>query len=226
MSEEGHDLKLPFRMAVSGSTASGKTHFVRTIIGKLLHRGDIRLDDILIFSPTQGLSGDYAMFPTQHVFDNFDQDTMEMILTKQREILKTYGRKRLPNALVIIDDFASEPRFWHSPTINRIAMSGRHLNVSLMLLVQRWKAIPRSTRLNLSDALLFKPMNRSEYDQLAAELSDQRSRDAFRDCMERVWLEPYHYIWLDLRARHNRVGCGVVDLQGDIIRDPVENLTL
>lgn len=73
--------------------------------------------------------------------------------------------------LIIVDDFAADPFVMKSAALVDVAFSGRHKNISLIILTQKYIRVNTNIRTNLSLACLFRPTNRQEMDAIADEQS-------------------------------------------------------
>ena len=193
-----------FRMAVVGSTKSGKTNVIKNLfLRKELLKKNFRDDDVFVFSKTLHVNDDYDDFKTANKFDTFDQGMIKEIIQDQKDLIKSVKKHRTPHIVIILDDFAADPRFWSSPVLNDLCVSGRHIKISIVMIVQRWKAIPRTCRLNLNLLLWFRSSNQSEIDQVADEVVLKKYRKDFVNRVESVFDIPFSFLVFHLHNKTN-----------------------
>ena len=117
----------PFRLAVCGSSGSGKSSLlVNLLITRYEH------------------------------YDTCDEEEIERILHEQREDIIEIGLDKAPKLLVIFDDCIAEKNIG-SNTIKKLFTQGRHYNASVAILSQSYMRIPRDIRLQLSHLCIFLP---------------------------------------------------------------------
>jgi hypothetical protein len=208
--------KPPYRMGVVGSSGSGKTNVIKNLFlrPKMLSRYH-RPNDIFVFAKTLDVSGDYDPFETVNKFNEFDPELIIDIMTEQKRLVSTKNGKA-PQIVMIFDDFASDPRFWSSPVLTELCMSGRHLNISVVMIVQRWHALPRGCRLNLNMILWFRSSNQSEIDQVSDEMVLKKKKKDFVSAMEEVFEVPFAFVVFHLHNNsRNRLTKGFTPVSLD-----------
>ena len=141
--EEKHHIKLPFRMAVSAPSGSGKTNFIMNLIS-LFSEGDGTFNDITV------------------VTRNADEPLYNYLKKIAPKIDVKEGVKSLPildkmnkklNHLVIVDDLVLDKD--QSPIINYYIRC-RKLNCSIVYLSQSFYDIPSIIRKNCSYMVILK----------------------------------------------------------------------
>ena len=124
--------KLPIRSIILGPSGSGKTVLLQSMILDLYRDCFSR---IYIFSPS--INVDHTWIPVKsyienHMkvshtekepiyFDHYDPEALANILDIQHKItmyMKSQGKPKMFQILVIVDDFADDPKFVHSSSNN------------------------------------------------------------------------------------------------------------
>lgn len=149
-----------FSMIVYGRRRSGKTFQLRQFI----HDIRKRFTDVYLFSDTAHLQDeDYSYVPEKNRIRGLDENRMEEILDKQREIIemnKTRKKKDCIKStpLILLDDIISDPKVRHSPVLNSLYTLGRHTHISVVTLTQEIGGkfgVPRVLRSNADCVIGF-----------------------------------------------------------------------
>jgi len=123
-----------------GIRRSGKTVMLRYLLSEL---GD-RLDNhkAYLFSSTAEISPEqYDFLPDKAKFPNISELEFDLgeIVGKQKAAIKLFHEEKEPEPdpiLIILDDCVSENIVRHSPSLNTLAVSGRHIKISVVILSQ------------------------------------------------------------------------------------------
>ena len=165
-----------FCMVIAGSSGSGKTTFLYSIVTKNKKKGVRQsykkvFNNIYVISPTIG-NGSMKNDP----FDKLAEDKKNKSLTA--DVLNELEEKLEENkaedkhSLIIFDDVGSQLR--KSASIEKklvqLVQNRRHLYCSMIFLVQKFRDIPTGIRNNLSHLTIFKPKNRPEREAIMKEL--------------------------------------------------------
>jgi hypothetical protein len=132
--DPSNDLPENFFIIMYGLRRSGKTTMLRYMLWEMQDR--LQEFEIYLFSGTAEVSPeDYEYIPKKSKFPNVKE--MEMDL--QRLISKQKKRKKEKDEtcmLLIFDDVVSESVVRHSDSLNFLAVGGRHINISVVILSQ------------------------------------------------------------------------------------------
>lgn len=136
------DLLLPddFFILMYGIRRSGKSVMLKYMLSEL----DNKLQDheVYLFSGTAEVNPEqYDYVPPKARFPNIAELEVELsqIVGKQKQKIKEFheGRGDEPSSILIIfDDCVSENSMRHSPSLNALAISGRHMKISVVILSQ------------------------------------------------------------------------------------------
>ena len=158
-------LELPFLATVCGRRGSGKTNLVRWLLRTIARCGQVR--DVWVFTSTAFTGAWQETVGESRVYENFDEELLNGILQRQAAA-RAAGR---PNeALLILDDVLGSMSFTSS-VWKLLASTGRHYNLSVILVSQHYHAIPPLVRLNSDYFVVLGPTSerawRSAYQEFA-----------------------------------------------------------
>lgn len=150
-------------MLISGMTNSGKTHYVLDLLESEYKN---KFDYVIIVCPTFHYNKTYER---KFIYD--DQDVIPLIVGNKlndvlEELFKRYrNSKSLVRAdeqtLIIIDDCANlHDAKLKATALTKLAFHGRHANISTWILTQKYNAIVKDFRENVSVLVLFYDKNK------------------------------------------------------------------
>lgn len=139
-------------MLISGITGCGKTHFVLDLL-ETEYRN--KFDYIIIVCPTFLYNRTY-----DRKFINSDPDIIPLVINdKLNDVLNKLIEKykdKVEQTLIIIDDCANlYDAKLKATALTKLAFHGRHLNLSLWILTQKYNAIVKDFRENIRMLVLF-----------------------------------------------------------------------
>ena len=183
----------PFRAIISGSSHSGKTNLVYNLITKA-YAG--YFNRIIVMSPNLYIDPLYTRFVEEYalneddLFTEFDEEALEQLVAAQAESSERSDKgKPTEDVLLIIDDLGMDIR--ESKALKVILTRGRHLGISIMLVLQKFSMVPPVVRTNASDYIFTRQNNNKEWGNITSELP-----------INKIWAEeitskPYNFIWVD-----------------------------
>ncbi len=165
-----------FNMLITGSSGSGKSTFLYSIMSKRKKNG-IRqsyrgvFDKVYIISPTMGkdsIKNDpFKSIPENQIWRSLTKDGLDEL----DEVLDE-NRKEGFNSIVILDDVGSQIK--KSAAIEKkltsMMQNRRHQFTSYITLLQRLRDANTGIRNNLSHFVTFRPKNRPESEAITNEL--------------------------------------------------------
>jgi len=165
-----------FNMLITGSSGSGKSTFLYSIMSKRKKNG-IRqsyrgvFDKVYIISPTMGknsISNDpFKTIPENQIWRSLSKDGLDEL----DEMLDENRAEGL-NSVVILDDVGSQIK--KSAAIEKkltsMMQNRRHQFASFITLLQRLRDANTGIRNNLSHFVTFRPKNRPESEAITNEL--------------------------------------------------------
>ena len=138
--------------------------------------------------------------------ENLDQYPNFMDLLKHDftppDFCPYFFQKKPPSLLLIIDDMASTPIYTNSlGELVNLQMRCRHLRCSVWNLIQAYKLIPRSIRLNSHIMMLFPCKSPLMIKEIADTCSNNYSPEEFIQLFQYATKDkPYHFLYMDART--------------------------
>jgi len=196
-------IKLPCNISIAGNTMCGKTHLLKKLLREQLIP---QLEYLIILAPTCAISDDYLEFQENTiperglVVQKFEDPSMfkniiSEIVESQDHLLRNYPKKRIPSIMIILDDCVGLPILQFKGIIDKLSTASRHYNISLVVLVQRITALPRTFRLNTKFMILFNCSNFTELERYIEEYVPKKYKKLINDHMEEIFNVPYNYIF-------------------------------
>ena len=144
----------PWLSLFVGAKHSGKTQCIKYVCRAYAHI----FASIIVFCPT-ALTGAYDFLPKKAVFEDYDPEVMRGIMARQEEYSRS-GKK--VHVLCIFDDaLSSETIAWEKrkqSELSRLWSANRHWNLSVIVVTQSLKRVPRLLRDNIDFACIFRVM--------------------------------------------------------------------
>jgi GTPase SAR1 family protein len=203
----GEHIKEPFPnqsffWVICGRAGSGKTSL---LINALSAKNDNRIyrkvfDKITLVMPKNSRrsikNNPLDDLPADQQFEKFGTDVMTKIKEIREEFDELDKKKKRPrNQLLILDDVTAYLKDDPSSLIE-LATNRRHLKLSIILLVQFIRAIPRPVRFQVTTITFFKPSN-----ELDAKIIEEEylnlPKTVFKDLTRFVWTNAHDYLMLD-----------------------------
>jgi hypothetical protein len=203
----GDHIKEPFPnhsffWVICGRAGSGKTSL---LINALAAKNENRIyrkvfDKITLVMPKNSRrsikNNPLDDLPPDQQFEKFGTDVMTKIKEIREEFDELDKKKKRPrNQLLILDDVTAYLKDDPSSLIE-LATNRRHLKLSIILLVQFIRAIPRPVRFQVTTITFFKPSN-----ELDAKIIEEEyvnlPKTVFKDLTRFVWTNAHDYLMLD-----------------------------
>ena len=145
-------LEPPFNMLISGITNCGKTEYV--IKELLCKHYTNKFDYIIIFCPT---FHENITYDEKCIYD--DKDIIVLIVDDNLNellILATETYKNYHNVLFLIDDCSNlHDSKQKSSQLTKLAFSGRHMNISVWFISQKYNSVVKDFRENIRMLILY-----------------------------------------------------------------------
>jgi hypothetical protein len=164
----------PFSFMLSGRSGSGKTNLLMNILtNKDLYASYFHYT--IVFSPTAGKMDDtydILKLPKENFKATFSKEDLDQIIevrTKQVEEKGIDWVAKNSRMLIIMDDVIANRSFLESETALKMFALLRHYLVATVILMQSYKKLPRSMRINVMALAVF-PGTQSEVEVLIDEI--------------------------------------------------------
>ena len=188
----------PFLLTVVAPRKSGKTNLV---VDALIDDNKFRnkFDAVFIWSKTFELDPKWKNISMLQgsVFTEFNSEqATELIETA--EFVNT--KLKMPaNILFIFDDMITESIMNRNKLgpIEKIAVRGRHVNVSIIVISQQYMSLSASVRNNTTNMIVFRVRNGDEMEKIARENREWLSREDFIEMFYTTTREPYSFLHIN-----------------------------
>ena len=207
---------LPARMLAVASSTGGKTVLIQNLILKI-YRGSF--ERIYIFSPSVHVDDTWKAVKkyikeTMKVddekekiyFEEYDPIALKKIIETQHKVIEYQKKnkdKNLFSILIIIDDFADDPKFVrYSNLLHGLFTRGRHNAMSVILSTQKYNVLAPIIRLNASALFVFRLKNMNEVNAFLEENSALVDKKALYEMYQRaVNYKPYSFFYINTNAK-------------------------
>ena len=209
--------RLSTRVIVCGPSGVGKgVLMMQLLLNPKFYRGC--WDQIMYFS--QSAKVDSNLLPLKRycqeelgqkecLYDTFDHELLRKHLDEQLAVVeyvkKQAARKGKRTAkgfqtCDIVDDFADMPSVMRKAggVLNSLAIRGRHANVSLFVLTQKYRALAPELRRNANAIFFFRQRSRFDLDAFLEENSAVIPRKELEDLYRRATLADHGFLYADL----------------------------
>lgn len=160
---------VPFRLLITAKSGAGKTNLlVNLICRNEFYNKDFDGENIFIVSPS--LNNDdkivkmikFKEIPKCNLFSKYSDDILDALYSNiQDEYENDISEKKKPeHYLMIMDDVAYSGFLRKSKMVNKMYMNGRHINLSTIVIAQKFSDISTSIRENVTGAILFNCSNK------------------------------------------------------------------
>ena len=207
---------LPFRSVILGPSGSGKTILLQNMILDIYRNCCSR---IYIFSPS--INVDMTWEPVKHYiekemkvqhtkeepifFDHYDPESLQRIIDTQHKVIeyqKKQDHKKLFSIMVVIDDFADDPKFSrHSKILHALYTRGRHNSISTITATQKFAAIAPIIRVNATELYVYRLRNYKDLETFVEEVSAITDKATILQIYNMATAEPYSFLYVNLRAK-------------------------
>jgi hypothetical protein len=216
-SKHEHLPTVPLRAVVCGPSGSGKTLLIISMLVDLYTRpnGDSVFSRIYVFSPS--VHSDPAWTPVkdfiekkmkideQWAWDHYDPGAMLKVIEEQRAIIaaaKERGLKKLFNILIVVDDFADDPRMSRQDRLlHSLFTRGRHAFCSTIVASQKFRALSPIIRVNATALIVFRLRSDAEKQAIVEEVSAAFGKDVVASILRHATEQPYSFLYIDLAAK-------------------------
>ena len=151
-------------------TFLAKRNSGKSVLAKYLIMNEIKkFNKIFLICPTEKINRHYSdILHNDCIFDKYEEKWVESLIHKMTEINSDKPKKDKKNILLILDDCVSDINFHQSPSLKKLYVRGRHINISIILVLQYMNLCPPVCRVN-SDYLFIGQLNRQSINLLCDE---------------------------------------------------------
>ncbi len=208
-------LRPPLRLALVGSSRSGKSNYLVNLIARSAYYGgdpkkgiEPVFDKIICFSPNLGLDSTTRCLKDicgeENMLTDYHDSYIDQIINHQKEM----GDER-PKTLIIADDLLA---LGASPIARLFTSSSymRHLDISIIYITQVYQghySLPPVVKNNLEGIVMFRCPSQRQVNCFCDDLSGTfGSKNNVKALLEYSTKKPYHFAFFnysDLKVYHN-----------------------
>lgn len=191
-----------FFWVICGRAGSGKTSL---LINALAAKNENRIyrkvfDKITLVMPKNSRrsikNNPMDDLPPDQQFESLGTDVMTKVKEFREEFDELDKKKKRPrNQLLILDDVTAYLKDDPSLLVE-MATNRRHLKLSIILLVQFIRAIPRPVRFQVTTITFFKPSNELDAKIIEEEYVNLK-KDVFKDMTRFVWTNAHDFLMIN-----------------------------
>lgn len=130
-------------IGILAPSGSGKSYLLKDILSKI-HKN---YSKIYLMCPTARFQSIYDYFPDSNIIDHFDEEFLTNMF-KQR-VEKVERKKSPKKIMVILDDIIGDKEYLKSKILDKLAISARPVNITVIILSQYYSRIKSLHRANL-----------------------------------------------------------------------------
>lgn len=180
---------------IIGKRNSGKSYLlIQMLLSKDCFKG--KFDEVIIINPTIDYDEKYKVVKFSRVYREFSTELLDSLITEFEERKKENSKY---NVLLILDDCISQTDFKNNMAnhpLNTMAVNGRHIGLSLVILSQKWSAISSYIRVQLDYIILFEFKNQYEIDALYKEYGEG-CKEEFKKLLADVYTKRHDTLLID-----------------------------
>ena len=215
-SKHAHVPRVPLRMVLLAPSGSGKTVLLSNLI---LHQYRGCFERIYVFSPSVDLDATWepvkkyqtdvlhagANKDEKLYYDHYDPDELENVIEVQHKItkhLKKQGRKKLFSILIIVDDFADDPKFTRqSKLLHSLFTRGRHNSISTIVSTQKFASCHPIIRVNATALIVYRLRNYKELEAFVEEVAGAITKKELVEIYKFATEGEYSFLYVNLVAK-------------------------
>lgn len=160
-----------FVAGVIGKRSSGKSYLtIQLLISESGFKN--KFDEIYLICPTlkYDKKWNFVDIPSNRKYTNFSQELMDTLF---KHMEKKHFRNPSLRFLIILDDCIGSHQFnkrTNYSALNKFAFLSRHVGGSLLVVSQKYRAIPHQIRSQFEYVILFDTKNHYEYKTIEEEI--------------------------------------------------------
>lgn len=151
--------KFPQSVLMVGASGSGKTTlFMRLMTEKHFYKGFHKF--VFLFSETARLDDSFKKLKLKknHIFDTEEEmiKNLNIIFQAQKRNVELNGIMKAPKILLVFEDLTTNEKLMRNSVFKSLWTLGRHLNIQVIAMIHKYKALPRTQRLNAMNIIYFR----------------------------------------------------------------------
>ena len=203
----------PLRMIISGPSGSGKGILTSEILLRH-HRG--KYSKVYYMSASALVDDNLTplrRYCEEHLgqgpkdpclYDTWDDQVLESILERQAAVVEYTKKNKIRkkyHIAIVCDDFANERRVVRGGLLEKLYLSGRHINVSVFVLTQYYRLLSPAIRTNATCLAVFRMRNVKDLEAILEENSALIDKDRLKKMYDRAVAKPFGFFLILLAER-------------------------
>ncbi len=204
-------IKHPFSMCICGCSGSGKTVLCcsfllnKNMFFRFFH-------EVYLITPTGSADDTFQLLglPKQNIITGNFIEELKKIIEKQEQEVENKGILEADRVCVIFEDLTSLKKLMNSAEFTKIYVQNRHLNVSVISCVHKYRAFTRTCRLNSNHLMIF-PCTQTEMDIIGEEnMTPQWNKKTFNMMMSHAFEKggdnnvKRPFLWINNKAQPDK----------------------
>ena len=141
-------------------------------------------------------------------FDHYDPERLQRIIDTQHKMIeyqKKQDHKKLYSILIVVDDFADDPKFSrHSKILHALYTRGRHNSISTITATQKFAAIAPIIRVNATGLYVHRLRNYKDLEIFVEEVSAITDKATILQIYQMGTTEPYSVLCKSTSSKEKR----------------------
>lgn len=184
---------------VFGCSGSGKSFLTRDIMHHIEESKYWK--HVIVMSPTERATHTIGIAHDRNIYDELDLPLIDKHIELRKKVLKKKGK--LKPLLFIIDDCAADPRLRaRTSPLNTLFISGRHLKMGCVVLLQNMNALDSvgpPLRNNATLLAITRPKKCKDRQFIVREWFSMGSEKEGEETLLKLTHEPYEFVIVDLK---------------------------
>lgn len=196
----------PFLLLMAAPRYSGKTNLlINLLINKEMYCH--KFDEVFIWSKSYDNDPKWShvqfdeKYAEKHIFDKYSEKDAQSLF----EAIQERSKKSHVQTLFIFDDMMGDEimKPQKIQMLDRIAATGRHFDISAVIIFQKFKKFSGIVRDNATNVIVFEQKNSTAIEQISEEYKGDLSKDEFLRIYQIATGEPFSFLHINLQVPQN-----------------------
>jgi len=193
----------PFLLLMSAPRYSGKTNLcIKMLIDKEMYCN--KFDEIFIWSKSYHNDPKWKNiyfdeeYEKEHIFSTYDEAFAQSLF----ESIQERSKNEQVETLFIFDDMIGDEilKPQRVQMLDRIAATGRHFDISAIIIFQKFKKFSSIVRENATNVVIFEQKNATAIEQIMDEYKGDMDKKDFMKIYHTVCSEPFQFLHINLQV--------------------------